>query len=339
MLSHPPPPADADGSGGKVRLLYLLAASHSGSTLLAMLLAGHPDLCTIGELKLAGIREPDRYRCSCGAFILECPFWQEIHRRMQARGIDFDLRAPGTDIRSVESPYARRLLRPLHRGLALEWCRDAALAMSPAWRRGLPLVHRKNAALAASVCAQSGSRVIVDSSKTGVRLKYLLRNPALDVRVVRLLRDGRAVALTYIDPEQFADATDATLKGGGTGASRQAERLHPEAAAVQWKRSVEDAAHAFARVPRDRRMELRYEELCADVHGTLRRLFTFAGVDPDRWQPRFRQRGHHVVGNGMRFDATSAVVLDERWRTAMLPDQQRVFDSVAGALNRRLGYV
>ena len=30
---------------------YLLAASHSGSTLLAMLLASHPDVCTTGELK------------------------------------------------------------------------------------------------------------------------------------------------------------------------------------------------------------------------------------------------------------------------------------------------
>ena len=59
---------------GPTRLFYILAASHSGSTLLAMLLGSHPDVCTAGELKAASVGDVDAYRCSCGAPILQCGF-------------------------------------------------------------------------------------------------------------------------------------------------------------------------------------------------------------------------------------------------------------------------
>ena len=38
------------------KLAYILAASHSGSTLLAMLLGAHRETCTVGELKAAEAR-------------------------------------------------------------------------------------------------------------------------------------------------------------------------------------------------------------------------------------------------------------------------------------------
>ena len=41
-------------------LVYILAASHSGSTLLAMLLSTHPEICTVGELKATNLGDPHR---------------------------------------------------------------------------------------------------------------------------------------------------------------------------------------------------------------------------------------------------------------------------------------
>jgi len=54
-----------------MRLAYILAASHSGSTLLSMLLGSHPQIATIGEMKLSpgGIRGLNCYHCSCGEFL------------------------------------------------------------------------------------------------------------------------------------------------------------------------------------------------------------------------------------------------------------------------------
>jgi Sulfotransferase family len=320
------------------RLAYVLAPSHSGSTLLAMLLGSHPDVATVGELNLSAIDDRDRYICSCGQPLRSCPFWKRISAGMGARGIRFDVTRAGTDYRHVPSAYARRLLQPLHRGRLLEACRDAGLAMSRAWRRTVPEVQARNAELVDCISRETGAAVVVDSSKIGVRLKYLLRNPRLDVRVIRLIRDGRAVAVSYVDPAAFADARDPRLRGGGTGGSRQGERLPMPAAAREWRRSQEEAAAIIRRLPPSQWIETRYEWLCEHTEDTLRAIFRFLGVDPDRGRPGFRSAGQHVIGNGMRLDTAADVRLDMRWMRAFTERERARFEPVAGALNRRLGY-
>jgi hypothetical protein len=320
------------------RVAYIQAASHSGSTLLAMLLNSHPEVCTVGELKITALGDVARYRCSCGALILECPFWSGVTADMRAAGFDFDIGHPGTHFAAIRSAPAQRLLRPLHRGAAFEGLRDLALACTPGWRGFLAATQARNAALIGSVLARSGKNVIVDSSKIGMRLKFLLRNPSLDVRVVRVKRDGRAVALTYMDPEHFADASNPALRGGGSGASRDAERLAAASAAREWLRSNEEAEAVLAGIEPGRRLEVSYEGLCRDTEGTLRRIFTFLGVDAGRERPPFRAAVHHVIGNGMRLDSSSEVRLDERWRQALSAQDLQTFDAVAGRMNRRLGY-
>jgi hypothetical protein len=322
-------------SPGRTRLVYLLAASHSGSTLLAQLLGSHPEICTVGEQKATSLGDPEQYRCSCGAFIKQCPFWAEVRARMGQRDIDFDITNARTDIRTGASPYVLRLLRPLHRGPALEALRDLGLSLSPAWRRALPEIQKRNAALAASVCEVTHKPMVVDSSKVGLRLKYLLKNPALDVRVIRFIRDGRAVALTYVDPHRFADAKDPKLRGGGTGKDRDAEKLSMADAAWEWRRSNEEAESVLAGLDPSRWTEARYEDLCTKPRETLGRLFSFlnvADVELDTKQTR------HVVGNGMRLDWQGDIRLDESWRTELDAQHLLEFDEVAGELNRRYGY-
>ena len=86
-------------------------------------------------------------------------------------------------------------------------------------------------------------------------------------------------------------------------------------AAREWRRSNEEAEHVLAGLDRSRWIEVRYEEVCADPKGTLRRIFDFLGLDPSRWVQGFRSVEHHVVGNGMRLDSTSEIRPDERWKT------------------------
>ena len=322
----------------RVRLLYILAASHSGSTLLAMLLGSHPEVCTVGEMKHTSIGDVDRYRCSCGALIRQCDFWNAVTADVRSQGFDFEVGRGHTDFATNAPPAAKRLLRPLHRGPVLELVRDLGLNCIPGWRRHAAGVQARNAALAAAVCRRSGRSVIVDSSKIGVRLKFLLRNPGFDVRIVRFVRDGRAVALTYMDPALYADAANPERRGGGQGGDREAERLSLERAAHEWRRSNEEAAELLRTVDANRWIEARYEDLCENPAATLARIFAFAGVDPARASTDFRAREHHVVGNGMRLDATSEIRLDARWRTALGDGDLLRFEAVAGELNRQLGY-
>jgi hypothetical protein len=227
----------------------------------------------------------------------------------------------------------------MHRGKALECIRDVSLSLSPAWRAALSEVHRRNAALASTVAELAGAQVVVDSSKVGLRLKYLLRDPELDVKVIRLVRDGRAVALTYMDPAGFADASDPSKRAGGMGGDRAKERLSMSQAAYEWRRCMEEAEHVLQGLDRSRWMEVHYEDYCREPDITLERLHRFLGVEPGRQPKDFRSVEQHVVGNGMRLDTSSEIRLDERWRTVLSNEQMQIFDSVAGKMNRRYGYV
>jgi hypothetical protein len=321
------------------RLAYLLAASHSGSTLLAMLLGAQPGACTAGELKATSLGDPDQYRCSCREKILDCGFWQQVSEAMASRGYPgFDITSAGTSIFEIESPYVRRLLAPLYRGGTLETIRDLALSFSPAWRARLADSNRRNLALIKSLLEVTGAGVVIDSSKVALRLKYLLKIPGLDVKVIRVIRDGRAVALTYTDEWNFADSKDPEMRGGGNGTRRPPPRRSMAEAANEWKRSNESSDALVATLPRNQWTEVRYEELCADPAATLKRLATFLDLDPDQVTLDFRARTQHVIGNGMRMDTTSEIKLDERWKEVFSNEDLQAFDGVAGELNRKYGY-
>ncbi len=306
-----------DQVGVKNRLVYVLAASHSGSTLLSMLLAAHPDVCTVGELKTAIPGNLDAYPCSCGRAIRSCHFWARIRTGMARHELDFDIADAYMDFKAIRSRYVHGLLKPLHRARTLESLRDAALWCSPRWRTELPVIQRRNAALVDTICAFYGCHTLVDSSKYALRLKYLLRNPDLDVQIIRLIRDGRAVALTYYLDEK---------------------RLAMRAAAHEWRRSNEEAEELLAGADRARWIALHYEDLCADPLAALRGVFQFLGLDAARATLDFRARDHHIVGNSMRTESTTEIRLDDRWKTDLTAQDLREFDAVAGPLNRRYGY-
>ena len=153
------------------RLAYILAASHSGSTLLAMLLGAHPDLHD-GELKADSFGDADAYRCSCGRRIKECEFWSKVREAMRRKGIeDYDVTRAGTSIFSVTSPYVGRLLAPLPRNSLWEAARDLALSFSPEWRAHLKETQTRNAALVEAVREVAEAKLVVDSSKLALRLR------------------------------------------------------------------------------------------------------------------------------------------------------------------------
>ncbi len=322
----------------KLRIVYISAASHSGSTLLALLLGSQPGVTTAGELKASHIRNLDDYRCSCRERIVECNFWQEVARRMRDEGRDFSLSATGTSIFSNLSAVQRRLLRPLLRSPGLERFRDIALALTPGWRAHLKGFQDQNLALMRSIAAISNAHTIVDSSKIAIRARFLSKIPEIDFRVVRLVRDGRGAAIGYLKPGEFADADDPKLRGGGTGTAADPHLHDMASAAHEWRRSTEEAANLLRGMAPSQYRQVHYEQLCEDPAGVLRSLADFIGCTEDQITLNFREKVHHVIGNGMRLNNTSEISLDERWREELNADDLRVFDEVAGSTLREYGY-
>jgi hypothetical protein len=179
--------------------------------------------------------------------------------------------------------------------------------------------------------------MVIDSSKLAHRLKFVRRFEGLDVKVVHLVRDGRAVALTYIDTDTYADSREPAFRRGGRGPEGPAQqpRLSMDEAAMEWRRSVRSAEHVLSRMRRDQWIAVRYEDLCSRPDETLARIMAFLDLDPGRLHKAFRSVDHHVVGNGMRMDQSSEVALDDRWKSVLTDADRTTFDRVAGALNRR----
>jgi len=297
----------------RIPLVYIHSASHSGSTLLTVQLARHPKVGTVGELSGTPMRARPGYRCSCGEALADCGFWQEVSAAMARRGFAYRATTDQTDIASAPTAYARRLLRPLHRGPLLELVRDAALALSSAARAHIAHHQRMKAALVESIVECNGSPILVDSSKSGVQLKYHLRNPRFDVRVIWLVRDGRGVARSLM----------------------RNQRMTMGQAAREWLRSNEEAAVIVRRLAGGAWTRVRYEEFCADPEGTLAALWRFMGLAPEPPQAR---AGQHVLGHASRLSAGRAIRADEKWRTELSAADLRAFAAIAGAMNRELGY-
>jgi hypothetical protein len=69
------------------RVLFIAGLTHSGTTLLDVLLSRHPNVVGLGEVRLViGPRSPKLYeedrRCTCGSLMSGCPFWSVVRTRL-----------------------------------------------------------------------------------------------------------------------------------------------------------------------------------------------------------------------------------------------------------------
>lgn len=321
----------------KQKLVYLAAASHSGSTMTAMLLGAHPDLCSVGELKAINLGDKNNYLCSCKTLVEECDFWQGVTDKMANRGHDFCISDAGTDIRTGATPFMLRLLKPLVRGPFMELIRDSLLSFSPVWRKQLPYLQKRNADYVRSIAQHANVETVIDSSKIGIRLKYLLKNPDLDVKVIWVVRDGRGVSLAYKKPSEFADAKNPKHRGGGAGKTQEHDR-DISVGANEWVRCNQETEAVLATMPKENWIQVHYEDMCTNTEKTLNTIFNFLGVDPSKKRLDFKTVEHHVVGNGMRLDDSDVILLDDRWKKLLSQDELATYHKVTGEYHNSLGY-
>jgi hypothetical protein len=303
------------------RVVYIMGHGYSGSTLLTFLLSTHPQIATIGELGIAPhakeeFGRPEEYFCSCRTPVRECGFWQRVSREMAERGHAFDVWDADLDFRVRDSGIADLLLRAVQRGPVLETARSAGIRLVPSARRQHDRIAARISSLAEVITRIKGADVFLDSSKRPERATLMQRSEGFDLRVIHLVRDGRAVSWS----------------------SMKHLKIGPEEAARSWLADNQGSEHARRYFPADRWMSLRYEDLCADPDGTLRRIHAFAGIPSRNGFHNFRAVDHHIIGNNMRLSSTSEIRLDESWKQALTPEQMTLIERLVAPLNRRYGY-
>jgi hypothetical protein len=302
------------------KVVYIMGHGYSGSTLLTFLLGTHPQIATIGELGIAPRAKqemsPEEYLCSCRAPVRDCEFWQRVSREMAERGHKFDIWDADLDFRVHDGGLADVLLRAVQRGPLLEAARTAGLSLIPGARRERDRIAARIGSLAEIVAGIKGCDTFLDSSKRPERATLMQRSGDFDMRVIHLVRDGRAVSWS-------------SMKHLGIG---------PEDAARSWLADNHGSEHARRYFPPNRWMTLRYEDLCKDPDATLARLHGFIGIPSTNGYHKFRVIDHHIIGNQMRLSSTSEIRLDESWKQALTPEQMTTIDHLVAPLNRRYGY-
>ena len=297
------------------RLLYILAPSYSGSTLLTYLLAQHPAIATIGELKATRMGDVDAYQCSCGELIRQCPFWTGLTQRARDAGLEFSVDAFGT-VYGEGARFTDRVVRALVRGPLFETVRAAALAVLPERTTRIAAVTHQNLVLSRLVCDMQGGQVFLDGSKDSARLLHYLRSGEWDIKVIYLQRDGRGVTNSYV----------------------KHDRVDYDGAIAYWKKAVTELQRMRARLDDDMVYDLLYEDLCREPEERLAAICGWLGIDEFDHGRGLDAESHHVLGNRMRLANVNEIRLDEKWRKLLSSDKLAAFEERAGELNRTLGY-
>ena len=314
----------------KPSVLYIAGTGRSGSTLLAGLLGRLDGHVAVGELRYVWSRTlVDDHLCECGARFRSCPFWTEVFA--EAFG-GFDEAHPDEVAR-----LAARVDRIRHIP------RLAAPALRSAeFRADLEAFGQVLRRLYAAILSVSGASVVVDSSKDPSYAYVLCACPSLDVALVHLIRDSRAVAYSW---------TRQRVRPEIHWKVEYMQRRPPLLSARRWVQYHLLLDALERRAPRS--LRLRYEDLAADPEAavTLAAGLTAARA-PVPAATTFGQAarstavrgpstttGHSVAGNPVRFDGPRPVRPDLAWVEEMASADRRLVTAVTAPLLARYGYL
>ena len=289
------------------KILYICASPYSGSTLLSFLLNTHPDVISIGHSTGWDFGENKAFRCSCGEFLVECPFFAKVAEDFRTQDLPFEFRNFGTEYRLAGSDRLNRMLTgrlPLLPVSSLEHVRDSTVKALPGLGARLRRQDLANARLFASALDYNGSSVFVDNSHDPYRMRHLRRIPGFQIYCLHLIRDPRGVALS-----------NAKHKGWDVRLS-----------AKLWLQRQADIVRIAGEFPRN--TKAFYEDLCESLHTTLADVFEFMGLSRREIAIEdFRATEHHILGNDMRLRPAN-VMRDDRWRKELSVQKQQAITQV-----------
>ncbi|CAN5619000.1 sulfotransferase [soil metagenome] len=297
-----------------LQVIFVIGNQRSGSTLLANLLGELEGFFAAGELFNLWDRSLQRAtaRCGCGALLHDCSCWRAILGPITA---DLDL----AEARAAQ----RAAVRPGNL-----WARP------PGRSTHLELMGR----LYRSIAAETGDRLVVDSSKSPAYAATLNRLPGIAALHIHLVRDPRGIV--------YSRQRGWQTREGERPADDPIEPLPwPTVARVvgSWVRTNLAAEVVVRRWPRSS-LRVRYEDLMARPADTLALIAAAAGASIGAWpfeSPDIARVStqHVAAGNPSRFRTGPLHLREDRaWCDGLPRHQQRLVATLAAPLLRRYRY-
>lgn len=310
----------AAAKSDKLKILFILGAARSGSTLLGRLLGQMNGFFYMGELK--AIWTPlfeEGVLCGCGTPFKSCPFWMDVFR-LAFGGMEF------VDPRLQQLRTHRLRLRHLPMLL----CPRISRNYTEEIHQGYSLAIRD---ICRAVQEVSGCRVLIDSSKYVQDCIILNQIQDFDLHVVQLVRDSRAVAYSWQRRKQRPQFVLRTVF---------MPRVAIKDSARVWL--LENALHVALRPCFEHCVRIYYEDLVADPRGTLTRICSAIGepeptLDFLEGQTAHLGKGHTVAGNPIRFqEGPVPIKPDMEWIENLGRRQKAVVSAYTWPLMMHYGY-
>ena len=228
------------------KIVAISGSGRTGSTLLSLLLSQHRAIFNLGQLRdLWGAWAVDA-PCTCGHRLSACPVYSVVIPEVFGARPDEGLQE------------ARRSMKAFFRDAARlrDWSDAAAIERLAARHR--TFLDRLGAVLDA-LQRVSGAAEFIDASKSPEMALALALTEGTDLRVLNLVRDPRAIAVSW---HKRRGEVLAGWEFSRVWAKRQQ-------ALVRWSRSLGE-----------RFIEVRYEDFAADARAAVERVQAWAGLDP-----------------------------------------------------------
>ena len=257
----------------KVKVLYFAGSGRSGSTILNIILGNHPEVFGGGELQnMRQVYNPEKI-CSCQNSVIDCGFWSSIIKTWSASIDEKSIDEGLLKWREYEGVFSFRPWMRMLFGLG----RNSSDSQS----------YLKNTtAFLKAVQQVSEKPVLVDISKNPLRAWALEKNPNIDLRMVHLVRDGRAVMWS--------------LK---RTAEKQNRKRPSWRASLFW--AVINRMTNFVRGKVSNKIVIKYEDFTSDPETALREIGQMAEIDFSSIISKIRNNedfhiNHVMAGNGIR---------------------------------------
>jgi hypothetical protein len=285
-------------SDDPIRILYIGGFGRSGSTLLERTLSRVDGFCAVGEVRHIWDRSfAGNQLCGCGQAFRDCAFWRAV---AHAAFGGFDL---------IDAERMVRLKQQVDRTRYI----PSALAQWPArYRECFSEYAFMLGRLYRAIRDVSGCRVIIDSSKEPSYAFVLRALPGVDLSILHLIRDSRAVAFSWLKKKQRPEVH---------WKHELMARYSPVSSAIHWV-TFNTLMHG-GRAAAPRYLRLHYEDFARAPETVVRRVLTWigagtaalSGVDGHTLAAGI---DHTASGNPMRFERGAVTIKsDEEWRTRM----------------------
>lgn len=278
------------------KVLYLIGKGRAGGTLLNNILGQIDGFVAPGELtRLWTWGLGEGWSCGCGRSVKECPFWTDAVARIEADGVVDPERVAAIQSKIQSWRSVPRMFRE-------------ATRPTPRWAElnaYIELLGRTYRALATAASAN----VIVESTRWPVFPTAFGMVPGVDVYLLHLVRDPRAVAYSWRRKKRLIDRPG----------EPEMQSFGPVYTTTSWWLRSALAEAVGRRAPKGRYLRVRYEDVIAEPQTWIPRIGQWAsGTSPDTGflgdDSASLEPTHTVGGNPNRLSTGRVPLrLDDEW--------------------------